>query len=217
MTKNNSIDNDNINFFHLFQILWAGKFIIAMFVLVSFISGLGLIYTKNDIHVSNINFKVYYMPPFFTSTMAFKDFKKMFYNKDIFSSWKKNNIKSELDYEEFSNTKKVKGFIFSKGKGENLVEFSKEHNNSFELTIYSNKFSTLDEFFNYSTYINNLLKEEYVSRAKSELNIIETRFDDFSTANDQIITNLLKVDRFIASMQKGSQLINIGRPTQCQH
>ena len=71
-----------------------------------------------------------------------------------------------------------------------------------------------DDFFKYVTHIiNGLLKAEYIERAKDELNIIETRFKKFSTASDVIISQILAIDRYIVSTEKGANVLSIQRPT----
>ncbi|MAS74723.1 MAG: hypothetical protein CMM71_08440, partial [Rhodospirillaceae bacterium] len=79
--------------------------------------------------------------------------------------------------------------------------------------VKSNQLPILVDFFKYANHINTALKKEYVQRAKEELNIIETRFKDFSTPNDSIIANTLPIDRYIVSAEKGSSVLAIQRPT----
>ena len=57
------------------------------------------------------------------------------------------------------------------------------------------------------------MKAEYVSRAKEELNIIETRFKDLSNANDAVISEILNIDRYIDSAEKGAKVLSISHPT----
>ena len=71
----------------------------------------------------------------------------------------------------------------------------------------------IDDFFNYSEYINKLLRVEYVNRAKEELKIIETRFKDFSDASDGVVKQILNIDRYIVSAEKGANVLLIKRPT----
>ena len=86
-------------------------------------------------------------------------------------------------------------------------------NDRFKILVRSNQLSTLDDFFKYAGYINEIMKAEYINRAKDDLNIIETRLKEFSTANDAIIKPILTIDRFIVSAGNGANVLNIQHPT----
>ena len=80
------------------------------------------------------------------------------------------------------------------------------------MLIRSNQLNILDDFFNYSIYISDLLKREYIVRAKAELEIIEARFNDLGSADSSIVDTVLSVDRYIVSAEKGAETLSIKRP-----
>jgi len=94
-----------------------------------------------------------------------------------------------------------------------LATLESEKNGETFVLVKSKQLPILDDFFKYAHYINELLKAEYIERAKDELNIIETRFEKFSTASDIIISQILAIDRYIVSTEKGANVLSIQRPT----
>ena len=62
-------------------------------------------------------------------------------------------------------------------------------------------------------YKNETIDDAIMRIAKDELNIIETRFKDFSTANDAVISQILTIDRYIVSAEKGADVFDIKHPT----
>ena len=221
MTKNNSEYNNDINILHLVQTIWAGKFVITTFILLSCLIAFGIILTREITYSSTINIEINNVPPVLQNNnkhilqfdRTYRDFKSMFYNRVNFKTWKKSNVNSKLSYEKFSNTKTRNGILLSKGKGESLVEFKKDSENNFQLIIYSNKLSVLNDFYNYSTFINDILKIDYIVKAKNEINIIEGVLDRFK--NKEIIAGgLIENERFIALtlMDKKTDILDINRP-----
>ena len=124
----------------------------------------------------------------------------------------KNNSKSSIAFEDFSATVFVDGFVFSKSKREQLLRLASDKKAAFVL-VRSNNMFILDNFFKYAHHINRLLKQEYVMRAKSELQIIESRFKDLGSADSTIVDTVLSIDRYIVSAEKGAKVIIINRPT----
>ena len=146
MTKNNSEYNNDINILHLVQTIWAGKFVITTFILLSCLIAFGIILTREITYSSTINIEINNLPPVLQNNnkhilqfdRTYRDFKSMFYNRVNFKTWKKSNVNSKLSYENFQIQKQEMVF-FIKGKGESLVEFKKDSENNFQLIIYSNK------------------------------------------------------------------------------
>ena len=168
---------------------------------------------KDAVYESRLVYSIDTLPPFYGKAKASVDFQKMFYSIDVFEDWKKVSGNTSLEFDDFSKAEIVNGFVLSKREKEQLaILVFKKNDNSFVL-IRTNQLPVLDDFFRYANHISKILKIEYVLRAKDELNIIETRFKDFSTANDAIIFQLLAVDRFIVAANKGAAIFSIQRPT----
>ena len=212
MNKMYQVQDDEIDVFKLFQTLWDGKWLISAFVAIAVLLGGGFLLTKDTVYESKVIYSVDSIPPFYDANKISTDFQKKFYSVSVFEEWKQNNNNTSLVFEDFSANEVVDGFILSKNEDRQLAKLVYKENVSF-LLIKSNQLPILDDFFKYAIHVNGLLKDEYVVRAKDELNIIETRFKDFSTANDAIISKILTVDRYIVSAGKGAGVLAIQRPT----
>ena len=195
----------------MIQILWDGKWFITAFVVIAISLGSGFLYSKEPLYESKLVYSVDTLPPFYSKEKALTDFKKRFYSSTIFKDWKKSNANTPLVFKDFSLTEVVNGFVLSRREGEQLATISSEKG---FILLKTNQLPVLDGFFKYSEYVNRRLKREYVERAKDELNIIETRFEDFSTGKDVIISRILAVDRFIVAVGKGEDVLKIQSPTK---
>lgn len=227
MNQMNQAQDDEIDFFELFQTLWDGKWLISAFVAIAVLLGGNFLLRKDALYESLINYSVDTIPPSYTPVRAATDFQKKFFSADVFDDWKKSNGNVSLVFEDFSKTEVVDGFVYSKGKGEQLAVIEPLENNY--VLVRSNQLPILGDFFKYAQHINAILTREYLHRAKVELNIIETRFLDFSTVNDSvnsnigsidrymddsIITKMLFIDRYVVASEKGSKVLAIQHPSR---
>jgi LPS O-antigen subunit length determinant protein (WzzB/FepE family) len=212
MNKINQVQDEEIDLFELLQTLWDAKRPISAFIVIAVLLGGSFLFFSNALYQSKMIYSVDTIPPFYSIEKVSADFKKKFYTKNIFKDWKKNNENTALVFEDFSLTNVVNGYVLSKDKDLQLAVLGERKGNP-HIVVKSDQFSILDDFFMYAEYINKLLKVEYVNRAKDELTIIETRFKDFSTANDSVITQILNIDRFIVSAENGAKVLFIKRPT----
>ena len=213
MNQMNLVQDDEIDLFELFQTLWDGKWLISAFVAIAVLLGGAFLLFKDAVYESKLIYSIDTIPPFYNANKALTDFRNKFYSVSVFEEWKQNNSNTSLVFEDFSATEVVSGFVLSKGEDEQLATLAYEKKSGSFVLVISNQVPILDDFFKYTTHINTTLKKEYIQRAKQELNIIETRFKDFSTANDSIISNILSIDRYIVLAEKGSSVLAIQRPT----
>jgi LPS O-antigen subunit length determinant protein (WzzB/FepE family) len=201
--------DDEIELFEFFQVLWNGKWLISAFVALAFLLGGGFILSKDKVYESKVVYSIDTIPPFYGGNKASTDFQKKFYSIDVFNEWKKNKDNTSLLFDDFSKTEVLDGFVLTKDEGEPLAVIK----DSTSILVKSNQLPILNDFYNYAEYINLLLKDEYVSRANDELKIIETRFKDLSSAESSIIQTVLSIDRYIASAEKGDNVLSIERPS----
>ena len=169
--------DDELDLLELFVSLWRGKWLISAFVAISVLLGGSFLFITTPIYESKLVISVKTPPPFYKNKKVKSDFKAMFYSKSVFDAWKSGNGKSELVYGDFNITEVINGFTFSKEGGGLLANIVEEKSLS-ALVVNTNKPSLLDEFFKYENFVNNKLTSDYVLRAKDELKIIETRFQD---------------------------------------
>ena len=208
--KMNQVQDEEIDLFKLFKTLWDSKRQISAFIVIAVLLSGSFIFFKTPLYKSELFYSIDTIPPFYQKEKVSIDFKKKFYSKSTFKGWRKSNYNTSLVFEDFSATEVINGFVLSKSVAGPLATLEKK-NDSYIL-VNSDHLSILDDFFKYAEYINNLLKVEYINRAKDELNIIETKFKDFSGTNDTIISQILTIDRYIAAVKKGD-VFTIQNPT----
>ena len=116
-------------------------------------------------------------------------------------------------FEDFSTTEVVDGFVLSKSEYGRLATLKIEKKDDTFILVNSNQLPILNDFFNYAIHINGLLKDEYVIRAKKELEIIESRFKNLGSTDINIVNTVLSIDRYIVSADKEADVLAIQRPT----
>ncbi|MGB0208095.1 MAG: Wzz/FepE/Etk N-terminal domain-containing protein [Candidatus Puniceispirillaceae bacterium] len=197
-------NNDEIDLFELFQILWAGKWLISTFTAFFILLGVGYSFSINKAYESKLIYSAGTIPPYYDNDKTFNDFKKMFYSASIFEKWKQSNVNSSIVFEDFSATEVVDGFILSKNEINQLATLKSEKKRGSFVLVRSNQLDILNDFYNYALFISRLLKREYIVRAKDELKIIEARFNDLGAADSSVVDTMLSIDRYIFSAEKWS-------------
>ena len=212
MPQDHSTYDDEVDLFGLFETLLDGKRVISAFVAIAVLFASSFIYFKDPVYESEISYSINTLPPFYNKEKALGDFKKKFYSKSVFEDWKKSKGDISLTYEDFTDTEIIDGFLLTKESDEQLATLVTGKKDKTFIKIKSNELSILNYFFEYASKISEELENEYVSRAKDELIIIETRFKDFSSAQDVVIEQILATDRFIEAIEKGAKIINLKSP-----
>ena len=209
----NQVQDDEIDLFELFQTLWDGKWLISAFVAIALLVGSAFLLLKDAVYESKLIYSVDTIPPFYEENKVSTDFQNKFYSVSVFEEWKKNNGDTSLVFDDFSATEVVDGFVLSKDEDKQLATLASEKKGSSFVLVKSNQLPILDDFFEYATHINGLLKNEYVIRAKEELKIIDARFKDLGSADSNIVDTVLSIDRYIVTAEKGAKALTIQHPT----
>ena len=207
------LQNDEINLFELLQILWDGKWLISAFVAIALLVGSGFLLRQGTVYESKVIYSVDTIPPYYEANRASTDFQNKFYSVSVFEEWKKNSGDTSLVFDDFSATEVVEGFVLSKNEDDQLATLASEKIGDTFVLVKSNQLPILDDFFEYATHINGLLKDEYVVRAKEELKIIDARFKDLGSADSSIVNAVLSIDRYIVTAERGAKVLAIQRPT----
>jgi hypothetical protein len=145
---NKSLEDNDIDLFEMLQTLWDGKWWISFFVVLSSLYAGNLVFTGDKQYQSNISVTIDTIPSFTSNQEAFLDFKKMFISKDIFDSWKKDNLSVKINFNDISSTQVKDGFIFKKDPNANLVIITSNKQNM-SLLIKTNQLSLLNDFYNF--------------------------------------------------------------------
>ena len=226
-----SRDNE-IDLYELFETLWSGKWFISGFVAISVLLSGGFLFIETPIYESRLVYRVENPPAFYQSITLDSDalesqkiikekvktdFRRLFYSKNTYESWKVENTQSELIFENFNKIKVTNDFIFIKDEVDLLAKLTEEKSMSF-LVVKTNNLLIINDFFSYQTYTNNLLTNEYLARVKEELQIIEKRYQtfyqkEFLDLDVAIFNNVLDIDRYMNSVAKGVKALTLSRPT----
>jgi hypothetical protein len=222
MNEIKQVQDDEIDLFELFQTLWDGKWLISAFVATAVLLGGGLIFIKEEdkalplplpVYESKLVYSVKTRPPFYNNKEVLTDFHKKFHSINVFENWKKRDGNVSITFEDFSTTIGIDGFVFSKDESQRLATLVlKEKGDSFVL-VKSNQLPVLDDFFKYVYYINELLKNEYVVRSKEELEIIKSLFKYPLSLNNNIVSTITSINRYIKTADRGANVLDIQRPT----
>ena len=211
--------NDDLNLFDLFSILYKGKWLIIIFVLVSLFSCFIYYSSKDHAYESKLKYEIINAPPFLDKKVIFNDLKSYFFSKTMFEKWKNNyNKKTFLKYEDFVNTKSLNGFIFQKKETDLIVSFSYKKISGF-MIIKSQNLNLINNFFDYLSFINKTLTLEYISKVEDELSITKNFIKEFSSNgfNNQTqinsLQNLMILNNYLSKAKKGSSVLTIQHPT----
>ena len=204
---------DEIDLFELFKAIWDGKWIVSFAMLMTILAGLVFQFSSEKKYEAKLNYSVDTIPPFYDGERALADFGSRFYSKIEFEYWKKNNNNTSLLFDDFSMTEVVDGFVVSKNENQLLAALKSKNNSGSFILIRANQLAILDDFFKYANHINKALKNEYVLRARDELKMLESRFNDLGSADITIVETVLSIDRYIVSAEQGRNVFVIQHPT----
>ena len=228
MSKNTSIQEEELSLVSLIFIIYEKKIIITIITFISLLIGITFIQIKDNVYESKIYFSVNLIPPSFgnvydTESMIVlrrkieQDFENLFFLKKSFDKWKLNN-NTQIDYDEFSRLIIKDKILFAKKEKDLNLIFKTEKNNAERfIKINSNKAVKLNAYYDYATFINNLLGKLYLTRANQDYNFV---FDNLKKLNDdegdnklELILSNLNINRFKIQLTGGEQILLIKRPT----
>jgi len=115
---------DEIDLFDVIEQLWRAKLTIFLFCVVTmFMASIYGIASDKEFE-SQVNFKIDTIPPFYTADKTLIDFEKLFYEKDIFDDWKKNQSDTSIEFDQFSAEQVVDGVKVAKTVANRLAALS---------------------------------------------------------------------------------------------
>ena len=175
---------------------------------------------KDPVFVSKLSIEIENVPPFFDTgdtklgiNKTFVEFNNEFNSKTNFDSWKNISKKSTLSFDNFSKTDVINGYQFT-NEGRLLAQFSQESKKLHEadLVINTNNPSILNDFYNYSIYINKILVKEHFYRVNQQLIKINKEYKDFNKS-DVLARRILKSDEFVTNIRMGQNIIKVNPPS----
>ena len=211
---------DEIDFFELFQTLWDGKWLISAFVAIAVLLGGGYILYKDAVYQTKIflsvdssvptNKKQSHLKPLLQS--IYIDFQSKFFAEKPFQDWKESNNNISLTFADLSKTKVVDGFLLSKNKDEQLVTFETNKLNDTYILVKTNQLTLVLDVFKYANHINEILKRDYVYKAKNNLKNTDVALKNGGVVDSSTIATILSIKTFIDSTEKGTNVFTIQRP-----
>ena len=221
MTKNPSTDNDEIDLINVFKTSWESKFSIIFFILITNLFVYSYINMKDPVYVSKLSIEIENIPPFFDSSndrkvgirKTFSEFSNNFNSKTNFENWKNDSKNSILSFDKISKTDVIDGYQFT-NEDRLLAVLSQvpKKPNKANLVIKTNNLSILNDYYNYSIYINKILEKKYVSRFEYELNMLETKYSD-AEKYGAVIFRILPIKWFVTNIRMGQNIIKVNPPS----
>ena len=215
MNKMNPTDNDEIDLFELFEILYAGKWLIASFTSLCLLFGGIFLGIKEAQYESRIIIKSENIPPFYGYDKVISDFERLFFSTKKFGEWKAVRGDTTITIEDLNKDITIDGYEFSINPKKMLVLFSRDKKSGNFILVKSGQLDVVNSIFDYSNYISESLSTSYAKRAQDELKLIEVRSDKLllAGADSSIIQTLLSIDRFIVSLENGGDILTIEKPS----
>ena len=118
-----------------------------------------------------------------------------------------------MSFDNISKTDVINGYKFT-NEDRLLAQLSQETKkpNKANLIIKTNNLSILNDYYNYSIYINKILEKKYFYRANQQLNNIKKEYKNFNSSNI-MATRILKADEFITNIGIGQGVIKVYPPS----
>jgi len=205
-------DNE-INLYDFIKSLWDSKSIIITFILVFFIFSSAFFVFKDTAYESKIIYRLDKIPPFKSSEQVSTDFQESFYSISVFNEWKRSNSNASLMFKDFSKVVNVEEFQFTKDENNSLATFEHDKKGDSFIIIRSNQLKTLDDFFNYVTFINKLLKNKYLALSKDYIRIIESLSKGMVFFDSDITEELFSINKYTFMANEGEDVLIFQKPT----
>lgn len=216
------MDENEIDLIKLTYDLWEYRKSICAIILLTVAIVSMILFNMTPTYVSKINYSNANIPPFYKGEKVLNDFKEKFFSKSVFQDWKNNEDDIKLEYDYISPTKIQGGFLVTKRDDEkNLKFFSStkvSDNRKFNSSHIEIKTSSMDNIglpyniYKYTQYINNLLKTEYLSRAKAERKYLELANKNKGEKSINL-KSYLDNDRYIGKLEQGENVLLINPQT----
>lgn len=215
------MDENEIDLIKLTYDFWEYRKSICAIILLTVAIVSMILFNMTPTYVSKISYSNANIPPFYKGEKVLNDFKEKFFSKSVFQDWKNNEDDIKLEYDYISPTKIQGGFLVTKTDDEKKLKFfsSPKNNDNRKFNISRIEIETNSEeiglpynIYKYTQYINNLLKTEYLSRAKAERKYIELVNKNKGEKSINL-KSYLDNDRYIGNLEQGENVLLINPQT----
>ena len=207
-------DLDLINFF-LF--IWKNRFLVIFFSFIGAFLGFTSFYAINYINNKDFGSPIFeskiefalnkFGPPNFPNDKISADFENLFFFEDIFNNWKSENPQSFINFENFKKTKLIDGAERIKNKEEQLIIFK-----DYSIYIITKDLPLIDDFYDYTIYVNEVLTSKLVSFTQD----LDKNIENINNKNPSInnyFHKKLAINQYFNIVENGERALIITPPT----
>lgn len=215
MTLKKNVNSDEINLLDILYLISEYKLLISFFLFIAIIiSNVQIQNNKNSQSIIDILFNNSH--PFHKNEKILNDFKEIFYSKNNFKSWKKDNINSEITYETITyQIENENNFLILKEENETIVSFEKFEKKNYSIVVKSNQKKIILDLFSYINHTNKYLHSIYVLEAKKYnvdlINFTQNHYNGFDLLDVFNLANKLK--NFINNEKNETHILKFTLPT----
>ena len=213
-------DEKQIDLFNILEELWIGKWIIIKFLFISFACGILVTFLMDQKFESKIKISItmphYNVDKYFTNKFKKSiqsDFKRLFFSKENFESWRNLSENSVVTFQDFRNTKMIDDVVISI-KNNKLVSFTSNRKNELFLVIKSNDIKISNDFFKYLNYVKKSLISKLVIKLNNEFDEINKNSMDTFKQSDSYNNFVIKSLTMKYKIENSNDFISIEHPTK---
>ena len=226
MLKNKPFLEEDIDLIGLLLMLWRGKWKLILIIFIVTLFGSISLYIKDSTRVeikpfyeTEIILSVEITAPFpLDDNKIYSLFKSLFNSENIFKDWKDENF-SEIMLTDFSDTKLFEKSLIKKDDKELFKSFKIKDDGTHYIFFRIPNFSYIDDIYNYSKYISDLLNAKVTNLFKKEIENINHKFSEYNSyypnkPDAKYLYDQILIEQYLFDLNSGFNVIDIERPTK---
>lgn len=216
---------EELDIIKLTKFLWAHKFILLSSTLILLIAGAIVSQSVTPTYQSHYNIQqIMEVERNSSKKYLFLDFQSTFRNHQNFDDWKTKSPDSKLEIEHISVVRNLNGILFRIANSEEFISFVHLQDGEFELIAKTNEPQLLEDIYQYSNFVNNVVSMQILASVQNEINSMngtkqistsDTLTLSLETKNKSIEPNF-SLDFPVSLALKlfeGRKVLNIDRPS----
>ena len=208
-----SSDSKEIDLIDLIIQVWKARLTLILFVVMSVsLAALYLLQSEKKF-ASTIVIEISNVPFFESAENISLNYERMFRKKSNFDSWALKNSSAAASFSHFNPEQDVGGVTLISNMGGLLIDFQRNAPHFLNLRIKSNDLLMLEDYYNYASYVGNILEQYYISKSKSFNKIYEGRLINNGEISDMVMDKIISIELFGELLQQGESVLIINRPT----
>ena len=208
-----SSDSKEIDLVDLIIQVWKARLTLILFVVMSVsLAALYLLQSEKKF-ASTIVIEISNVPFFESAENISLNYERVFRKKSNFDSWALKNESVAASFSHFNPERNVGGVTFVSDTGGLLIGFQRNDPNFLNLIIKSNDLLMLKDYYNYASYVGEILEQYYILKSKSLKKIYESRLINNGEISDMVMDKIISIELFGELLQRGESVLIIERPT----